>query len=176
MVQQVGGRSTVSELPRLFELTVAPHVDEMYRLAAAIVGVDDARDVTQDALVAAWRAADRLAGVENVRAWLHTIVVNQARNTLRTRSRRPRTIHVVAAESIGSSSEAGLRAVEDRERLDRAFEALDADQRALLSLRYSLDLTVPQVAQVLGIPDGTVKSRLHTAAARVRSLLGEDDR
>ncbi len=159
-----------------FEALVGPYVQEMYRLAAAIVGTDDARDVTQDALVAAWRGFGQLRDRASVRAWLHVILVNHSRNALRTRSRRPRPIRIDDTRdldrlgAVGDSSAAGA----ERDRLDRAFETLTPDQRAVLALHYTLDLAIPQVAATLGIPQGTVKSRVHGAIERLRAALGEE--
>jgi RNA polymerase sigma factor (sigma-70 family) len=158
-----------------FEALVGPYVEEMYRLAAAIVGTDDARDVTQDALVAAWRGFARLRDRASVRAWLHAILVNHSRNALRTRSRRPRVIRIDDSRdvdrlgSVGDSSATGA----EHDRLDRAFETLTPDQRTVLALRYTLDLSIPQVAATLGIPLGTAKSRVHGAVERLRAALGE---
>jgi RNA polymerase sigma-70 factor (ECF subfamily) len=158
-----------------FEALVGPYVEEMYRVAAAIVGTDEARDVTQDALVAAWRGYARLRDRASVRPWLHAILVNHCRNSLRTRNRRPRQIRIDANDldrlgAVGDSSTAGA----ERDRLDRAFESLTPDQRTILALRYTLDLSIPQVAATLGIPAGTVKSRVHGAVERLRTALGEE--
>jgi RNA polymerase sigma-70 factor (ECF subfamily) len=159
-----------------FETLVGPWVEEMYRIAAAIVGSAEAGDVTQDALLDAWRGLARLRDRERVRPWLHAIVANRSLKQIRAWRSRPRTINV---EPIGRPNEmvpdvAGV--VLERERLDRAFDRLTAEQRVCLALRYSVDLTVPQIASTLAIPEGTVKSRLHSGLARMREALAEDDR
>jgi RNA polymerase sigma-70 factor (ECF subfamily) len=64
----------------------------------------------------------------------------------------------------------------ERDRLDRAFDALPADQRIALALHYALDLSVPQVAAALSVPDGTVKSRIHAGVERLRAVLAEEDK
>ena len=159
-----------------FEALVGPYVEAMYRLAAAIVGTEDARDVTQEALVAAWRGFSRLRDRTSVRSWLHAILVNHCRNALRTRSRRPRQIRIDETRdldrlgAVGDSSATGA----ERDRLDRAFENLTPDQRTVLALHYTLDLSIPQVAATLGIPQGTVKSRVHGAVERLRAVLDEE--
>ena len=138
-----------------FEALVGPWVDEMYRAAAAIVGEADARDVTQDSMVDAWRGFARLRDPERVRPWLHAIVANRSRKHLRARRSRPRSIPVrtwpEGAEDDRST------ALAERDRMDRVFESLPVDQRIALALHYALDLSVPQVAAVLSVPDGTVK-------------------
>ncbi len=160
-----------------FEALVGPYVEEMYRMAAAIVGPDDARDATQDALFAAWRGMGGLRDPSRARPWLHAILVNRCRNLLRTRSRRPWLIHVEHPDDIARrhalADPAGQ--IADRDRLDRAFETLEPDQRICLALHYTLDLAVPQVALVLGIPEGTAKSRIHAATVRMRAALAEGD-
>lgn len=156
-----------------FEALVGPLVDEMYRAAAAIVGETDARDVTQEALVDAWRGYPRLRDRERVRPWLHAIIANRSRKHLRARRSRPRFIYVSTwpegAEDDGST------VLAERDRLDRAFESLPADQRIALALHYALDLSVPQVAAVLSVPDGTIKSRIHAGVERLRAVLTEED-
>lgn len=156
-----------------FEVLVVPHVDEMYRLARAIVGADDADDVTQNALVAAWRGLPRLRNTDGVRTWLHAIVVNAARDWLRARKRLPRAITVIddaGARQPGRDADFAA-AMAEHDRLDRAFAALSVNHRAVLALHYTLDLSVPEMAAVLGIPEGTVKSRVHGAVERMRAAL-----
>src|SRR6266545_409495 len=77
-----------------FEALVEPWVAEMYRLAAAVVGVESAEDVTQDALVDAWRGLRPLRDPSRVRPWLHSIVVHRASKHLRALRSRPRLIAV----------------------------------------------------------------------------------
>jgi RNA polymerase sigma-70 factor (ECF subfamily) len=126
---------------------------------------------------AAWRGFARLRDRASVRAWLHAILVNHCLNSLRTRSRRPRAIRIDDGSdldrfgAVGDSSAAGA----ERDRLDRAFENLTLDQRTVMALRYTLDLSIPQVAEALGIPQGTVKSRVHSAVERLRAALGEEN-
>ena len=158
-----------------FEGVVAPWVDEMYRAAAAIVGEADARDVTQDALLDAWRGFARLRDPARVRPWLHAIVANRSRKFLRARRSRPRFVAVTTLPE-GSVDDRST-AFAERDRLDRAFDSLPADQRIALALHYTLDLSVPQVAAALSVPDGTVKSRIHAGVERLRAALdGEEIR
>ncbi|MEA2623284.1 MAG: hypothetical protein QOH61_2194 [Chloroflexota bacterium] len=170
------GGSARDAASRDFEALVEPWVDEMYRLAATIVGPDDARDVTQDALLTAWSKLGSLRQRDQPRPWLHAIVVNQCRQLLRSQRRRPRWIDIdepgVAARAR-VTSDASV-AVAERDRLDRAFGRLDADHRAALALHYVTDLTVPQIAVALGVREGTVKSRIHAAVERMRAELQRD--
>ena len=71
--------------------------------------------------------------------------------------------------------EDGSTVLAERDRLDRAFELLPADQRLTLALHYALDLSVPQVAAALSVPEGTVKSRIHAGVERLRAVLAAED-
>jgi RNA polymerase sigma factor (sigma-70 family) len=161
-----------------FEALVGPWVQEMYRVAAAIVGPQDARDVTQDALLDAWRGFARLRDQGRARPWLHAIVANRARKYLRAARSRPRliTVQVQGVMDAGGSAPDPAGQVAERDRLDRAFDHLSADQRICLALRYSLDLSVPEIAETLRLPEGTVKSRIHAALERLRTALMGVDR
>jgi RNA polymerase sigma-70 factor (ECF subfamily) len=156
-----------------FEELVGPWVDEMYRAAAAIVGEADARDVTQEALLDAWRGFARLRDRAQLRPWLHAILANRSRKHLRARRSRPRLIAVASWPETGVDDRSAAFA--ERERLDRAFDSLPADQRIALALHYTLDLSVPQVASVLSVPEGTVKSRIHAGVERLRTALAAED-
>jgi RNA polymerase sigma-70 factor (ECF subfamily) len=161
-----------------FEALVQPWVEEMHRLAATIVGLHDARDVTQDALITAWTRLGSLRRRDDPRPWLHAIVVNQSRQFLRTQRRRPRWVDIVetgVTDRAGATPDAS-HALAERDRLDRAFRRLDVEHRAALALHYVVDLTVPQIAVVLGVREGTVKSRIHAAVQRMRDELERQDR
>jgi RNA polymerase sigma-70 factor, ECF subfamily len=157
-----------------FEGLVGPWLDEMYRAAAAIVGEADARDVTQESLLDAWRGFARLRDRERLRPWLHAIVANRSRKHLRARRSRPRFISVGIWPE--GAVEDGSSVIAERDRLDRAFESLPADQRVALALHYALDLSVPQVAVALSVPEGTVKSRIHAGVERLRAVLAAEDK
>jgi RNA polymerase sigma-70 factor (ECF subfamily) len=67
-------------------------------------------------------------------------------------------------------------AIAERDRLDQAFETLPAELRIVLALHYAIDLSVPQVAAALSLPEGTVKSRIHAGVDRLRAALAAEDR
>ena len=159
-----------------FETLVEPRLDGLFRLAAAIVGPDDARDVTQDALVRAWHGFGGLRSPEALDAWLRAIVVNRCRNVLRSRRRSVRSIPVEFAAEVPAPGARLDDSLAERDQLDRAFERLSADHRAILALRFSLDLPVREVAAALEIREGTAKSRLHAATVRLRDELRETER
>jgi RNA polymerase sigma-70 factor (ECF subfamily) len=150
-------------------------VDRAYRLAWAILGNDeDAQDATQDALTAGWQQRRTLRDPEKLDAWLDRIVINKCRDRLRSRARgreRVRSIEFVALPSVAD----GSRVSADRDQLDRALKALNPDQRIVVVLRFWADLTVDAIADRLGVPPGTVKSRLHHSMNALRSALEESD-
>lgn len=154
-----------------FELLVGPWVDEMYRAAAAIVGEADARDVTQDALVDAWRGIGGLRDPDRARAWLHAIVANRCRKHLRRMRSRPSRIGTAIPEAAVEDRSGPLS---DRDRLDWAFRSLTADQRIAVALHYVADLSVPQIAAAVSAPEGTVKSRIHSGVERLRQALASE--
>jgi RNA polymerase sigma-70 factor (ECF subfamily) len=152
-----------------FERLAARQMTDLYRIATAIVGAPDARDVTQEALVAAWRELPRLREAERFVPWLRRILVNRCRNQLRTRGRHP-AVNLLEAAPSGRSELADA----DR-RLDvaDALGVLPVAQRAVVVLHYLVGLPLRDVAETLGVPEGTAKSRLNAALRTLRAELAE---
>ena len=159
-----------------FEMLVAQHASETYRLAAAIVGIDDAADVTQESFVAAWQELPKLRDANAFGPWLRRICVNRSRNWLRKRGRRPRAALDLREQSGIADPRPDFRAdAESRAILEPAFESLTPDQRAVLALHYSIGHSISESADLLGIRVGTAKSRLSAGLAVLRREL-EDSR
>jgi RNA polymerase sigma-70 factor (ECF subfamily) len=158
-----------------FEVRASACLADCHRLASAIVGPEDAADVVQDALVQAWRNIGRLRDDDAFEPWLRTIIVNRCRNVLRARGRRPRLVELDAAArpASGHVSDPGIR-VAERDRLERAFASLPVHHRAVLALRFTLDLSMRDIARSMQIPEGTARSRLNAAVTRLRAALQED--
>ena len=146
---------------------VRPHWDVMTGLARRLAPRDEAEDVLQEALSAAWRKRGQFdAGRGTARNWLLAIVADQAHKG--RRRLRPTTELVdVAAHAPDSDADVDLR---------RALLGLTARQRAAVALHYYLGLPVADVAAVLDCSAGTVKSTLSDARQRLRGLLGGDYR
>ncbi len=158
-----------------FESLVERHGPEMYRLAAAIVGPDDARDVAQEAFVAAWRDLPNLREVDRFEVWLRRIVINRSRNALRSRGRRPtqRLEGMTVAET--ASPHPDFRdAVHARDALDAAFAGLSADHRSAVILHYGAELSIRETADAMGVAVGTAKSRLNAALGRLKAAMEGD--
>jgi len=146
---------------------------EAFRLSLGIMRHRfDAEDALQEAFVRAWRELPRLRDAERWPAWLRRIVVSSAIDTGRRRKAGrfvPLDYHEPPPVADGS---AGLAV---RDEVARAMERLDANDRALLVLRFGHDLELPDVAAALVIPLGTAKSRLHRALGRMRKELESID-
>jgi RNA polymerase sigma-70 factor, ECF subfamily len=152
-----------------FEQLVERRLDRAFRTARAIMGNDaDARDATQEAFLRAWRERRRLRDPGRFDAWLGRILVNSCREILR--GRRRRAVREIAAsdllDPVGSVPARGPGPDERTasiDTLERAFERLRVDERAILVLHHLERRPLTEIAATLEIPVGTVKSRLHAA-------------
>ena len=160
-----------------FEMLVERHAAETYRLAAAIVGETDARDVAQESLVAAWQQLPRLRDAGAFSPWLRRITVNRCRNWLRAGNRRgrPNSLETDEAGRLPDLRRDFRGAVEARMVLEPAFNALSADQRAVLALHYSMGYSIAETADALELRVGTAKSRLNAGLAVLRAAIGPDE-
>lgn len=131
----------------------------------------EAEDIAQDALLRAWRRRSTLRDATRRKEWLGTIVRNEAfRQHSRTRMRPDPVAEFETTE--GAEDEQILSTVE-RADLHAAIASLSERDRQLLILRYGEDLTQQAIARRLGLPDGTVKVRLHRLRHRLRKAMGE---
>jgi RNA polymerase sigma-70 factor (ECF subfamily) len=142
--------------------------------------VETAADVTQDVFLRLYRFADRVDVSRPLEPWLYRVAVNQANSWLRRRRRWLRVLQEMAGWlSIGGRPTPETQAEhEDEWRwVGRAVARLPAAQRAVVVLYYVNDLSIREIAEVLGIPEGTVKSRLHYGRVGLKKELGlADDR
>jgi RNA polymerase sigma-70 factor (ECF subfamily) len=149
------------------------HLEPSYRLGNAILGNPaEAEDAVHDAFVVAWRKWDTLRDTTKFEPWFKRIVVNTCRDRLRRRARTA-TSDIAAHHSIGSPDPTGV--VADRVQLEQALATLKPDDQVLIVLRYDHDLKLDDVAQLLGVPTGTIKRRLSTAHKRLRSALEQSE-
>ncbi len=141
-------------------------MDAVYRLSFAILGDEsDARDAAQDTFVTAWRQIGRLRDADRFDAWLQRVAVNSARMTHRARRRRGvREIPSSRMAAVdGSPGERRAPPIPMRRRLTRPCGSLPVEQRSILVLHHLEGQPITALAEILDIPVGTVKSRLHTA-------------
>jgi RNA polymerase sigma-70 factor (ECF subfamily) len=146
-------------------------LDEAYRLAAVVLRDPvEAEDVVHDAAIIAWRKLASLRDPGRFDAWFGRIVLNLCRDRLRSQSRsRIREAALGSQMQLGRTDEFGL--VADREAIARAFARLDPDLQLVVVLRFYKDMPLESMAELLDIPLGTVKSRLHKGLRRLRAEL-----
>jgi RNA polymerase sigma-70 factor (ECF subfamily) len=136
--------------------------------------VDLAEDAVQAALITAWRELRSLRDSDLFEPWLHRILTRECYAEARRRTRWSGDIRLLPVD--GPTEAEGILSVNDRDQLERAFRRLTLEQRAVLVFHHYLDLTLVEVADRLGIPVGTVKSRLHHATAALRASVDADAR
>ena len=152
-------------------------IDATYRLSFAIIGDEqDANDATQETFVAAWRRIMDLRDPDRFDAWLQRIAVNAARMTLRARRRR--RVREIPSGDVAALAEVAEGAApaerSDAEILGSALGRLPIDQRTLLVLHHLEGRGLAELAEILEIPVGTVKSRLHTARQALEAALAAE--
>jgi len=142
--------------------------------AAALIlrDADAADDAAQEALVRAWRDLPGLREPDRFDGWLHRILVRACGDQFRDRARQRRTAGSVPERSV---SDAAQRIV-DRDEMTRALDLLSVEHRTAIVLRYYLGLSHPEIAEAIGKPIGTVKSRLNRGMAQLETALVQDPR
>ena len=160
---------TLTDAQRRIMTATRAGLDRRYRLAGLLLGnAADAEDATQEAMLRAWRSAASLRVPAKVDAWLDGILANVCRDRLR---RRKVVRFIALADGMAGPASDQFQSVLDRDEVVRAMRDLDADQRIVVVLHYWGGLTLEGIADRLGWPVGTVKSRLHHARRRMRALL-----
>ena len=156
-------------------MLVERHAADTYRLAAAIVGSVDARDVTQEAFLAAWQHLRRLRKPEAFVPWLRRICVGRCRNWLRDQQAHRRAASLDAdhrfTDRLPDVRLDFRGAVEARAVLEPAFHRLTPDQRAVLALHYSMGYSIAEAADALDVRVGTAKSRLNAGLNVLRGAV-----
>ena len=149
--------------------------DRLFALAQRILrDVDRTEDAVQDALVIAWRDLPGLRDADRFDAWLHRLVVRSCvREAVRQR-RVVTNLRVLPLDLPAPSDD--LLSFADRDQLERGFRRLDPQQRAILALRHFAGYEPTEIAEILGIPAGTARSRLHHAHRAMRAALEADAR
>ncbi len=157
-----------------FAALIGAAANRLFALASLILRDGDrAEDATQEAIVRAWRELPRLRDPERFDAWLRRLVVNACHDEGR-RVRRRSEVSLVDIGARSSVDPAG--AIATRDQVERAFRRLPLDQRSALVLQHHLGLSHSEIATTLGIPVGTVKSRIRYGTAAMRASLDADDR
>ena len=149
--------------------------DRLFALAQRILrDVDRTEDAVQDALVIAWRDLPGLRDADRFDAWLHRLVVRSCvREAVRER-RVVTNLRVLPLDLPAPTDD--ILSFADRDQLERGFRRLDPQQRAILALRHFAGYEPTEIAEILGIPAGTARSRLHHAHRAMRAALEADAR
>lgn len=168
--------------PDAFEQLVLAYQTPIYNLCLRMTGnPEDAADLTQEALIKAWR---NLAGFQFESAfstWLYRLASNACLDHLRSVKRRPQ-VSLTVEDDDGETQtmefpddaptpEQAAITKDENERLARAMQALDEQQRQILTLRAINDLSYAEIAEILGVKEGTVKSRLARSRDALRKIL-----
>jgi len=167
---------------------VRAHGAVMATLARRMVGTGEAEDVVQAALAAAWRHFEAPEAIQNPKAWLMRFVVHECGNVVGRRKRQPPTVGFEEDEDLGSTEdivsilqkELAHASTQDPrllldyvdDRLSRALRALTEVERTTLTLRSVAELSYREISDAMGVPIGTVMSRLCRAREKVRVELG----
>ncbi len=171
---QRGDTAAYEEIVQRYQLVA-------FRTAYVITGsAADAEEAAQDGFVKAYRALGTFRSGAEPRPWLLKIVANEARNRVRSAGRRHH-LELRLAERFrpgdaAPSPEAEVVAADDARRLVDQVNALNEEDRLVITSRYLLELSGEETAAALDIPEGTVKSRLSRALGRLRTTLGEVSR
>jgi RNA polymerase sigma factor (sigma-70 family) len=169
-----GGKSAAQR----FEAMLKPHYAALYRTAWRWTrSPHDAEDLVQELCLRAFPRIEEIEQLESPRGWLMCVLYRLYVDLAR-RYERNHVSSIEAAEMVIESADPGpmeeTSSALDRERLDRAWQRLDADQRALLGLHDIEGYTLKEMIEMTGLKEGTLKSRLHRARARLGRLLQSD--
>jgi RNA polymerase sigma-70 factor (ECF subfamily) len=154
---------------------IRSRIDHLFAVAQRILrDVDRAEDALQDVLVIAWRDLRGLRDPDRFDAWLSRLLVHECIDQATRERRRTTNLRVLPVD--GPAAPDDLLTVADRDQLERGFRRLPAEQRAILVLHHFAGYTPSEIAESLGIPPGTARSRLHHAHRAMRAALEADAR
>jgi RNA polymerase sigma factor (sigma-70 family) len=157
-----------------FAALASASVDRLFAIARRILQDHDrAQDAVQSALLGAWRDLPSLRDTTRFQPWLNRLLVRSCYDEARKQRAFRVSVRVVPIEPAIADS-TGLLA--DRDQIERAFRRLTVEQRAVVVLHFYVGLTLKEVSEVLTIPDGTARSRLHYALRILRAAIEADSR
>ena len=145
------------------------HYETVYRFCARRIGVDAASDAAQETFLTAQKVLSKFAGRSDLKTWLLGIAHNECRRLARKRRLAPEPLPLSEPDN-GISEE---NTIVDREVLRAAFAKLSPEHRHVVLLREVEGLSYEEAGKILGIPEGTVKSRLHHAFIQLRKSMGD---
>ena len=158
-----------------FEAEILPHLRSLFGAAYRMTAnAHDAEDLVQETFLRAHRALDSLQPGTNPRAWLHTILQRVRTDAFRRTRRRPVLVELSGPEPAVPPEQAALAS--GYEDLERALQALPEVFRTAVVLRDVQELSYAEIAEALGVPAGTVMSRIHRGRALLREALSDKAR
>jgi RNA polymerase sigma-70 factor, ECF subfamily len=153
-----------------FDALAAAAVHRLYAVARRILRDPyAAEDAVQDTLVRAWRDLPALRERDRFEAWLHRLLVHACADQVRRARRRPIEVSDVSLHAPSPSDD--IANFVERDEIEHAFLQLDVEHRAALVLVHYAGIPASEVARILDVPTGTVYSRLHYGARRMREVL-----
>ncbi len=168
-------RAQAGDLEAFSELTAAT-TNRLYAAARLILRHDErAADAVQDALLQAWLDLRGLRDPDRFDAWLHRLLVRACYKAA-GRHRRREVLEIRVANAADTSTGDAEKLVVLHDQLERGFQRLSPQQRAVIVLHHYLGMSLVESAEVLGIPVGTMQSRLHRATHQMRAALDADER
>jgi RNA polymerase sigma-70 factor (ECF subfamily) len=158
-----------------FAILARTHGDRLMAIAQRILrDVARAEDAVQQTLVIAWRELPGLRDPDRFDAWLQRLLVNASYAEARRWRTWSANVRLLPLDGPAGSDES--QSLDDRDRLERGFRRLPPDQRAILVFTHYLGLAPTEIAERLGIPVGTARSRLHYAHRAMRAAIEADER
>ena len=166
-----------------FRELVSEHRDRIYNLTLRMLGNKaEAEDVAQEVFITVFKTIDSFREEAKFSTWLYRVAVNHCKNRIKYLARRHDRSKDELDENAGAVAEAGPpgpmrrpdRAVEGAQMevvLQEAIASLDEDHRVVVVLREIEDLSIEEICEITGLPDGTVKSRLHRARLALRKKI-----
>jgi RNA polymerase sigma-70 factor, ECF subfamily len=159
-----------------FEVLVRRHQKAIFNLVYRLLGdYDEAAEVAQEVFLSAYKSIGQFRGEANFSTWLYRIGLNHASTRRKTlNSMHQRHIPLESTEVIADSAVDPAKNVEHKEiqqRVQQALNSLDPEDARIILLRDLQDVTYEEVAEMLDIPVGTVKSRLHRARQALKTSL-----
>ena len=159
-----------------FDALARDRIDRLFAIAIRILrDHHDAEDAVQVALWTAWSDLPGLREPARFDAWLYRLLIRACYRASQTRRRRAAIVAIVP-EIHDLPGTASADAIIDRDALEYAFASLTTEQRAVVVLHHYLGLGLGEIAAIIGIPDGTARSRLHYALRTLRSVIEAADR
>jgi RNA polymerase sigma-70 factor (ECF subfamily) len=160
-----------------FTSLVLRHGDRLYSVAFRVLrDTSRAEDAVQQTFLTAWREIRRLRDADRLEAWLYRLLLNACFAELRHTRRWQPGLRVITDPEIGPSTDDAQVGVALRDELERAFRRLSGEQRAVLAMHHYLGLSGDEIAQILGLAPGTVRSRLYYARQQMRAAIEADSR